>query len=192
MGKLDGKVALIAGGLGRFKKEEYEPGLSTYIVQNFITEGADVVIVDLDEKITKACVDYIGSPKVKSKACDILKDRAYETKTLETERGPKTEVIWTDNPTLELVKEIVEEYGKLDALVLNFDHYEKGRLDSVTEETYTMLREQNIELESRRKYIETVLKSVSAGVITIDSKGFVTTINTSAEKMLNIIEKNGF
>lgn len=144
MGKLDGKVALIAGGMGRFKKEKYLPGLSTAIAQNFLEEGADVVIVDLDEKVAKACEDYIGNPKCKSKPCDILKDRTSETKTLETERGPKTEVLWTDNPTLDLVKEIVEEYGKLDALVLNFDKYEKGRLDSVTEETYTALREQNI------------------------------------------------
>ncbi len=144
MGKLDGKVALIAGGLGRFKKEEYEPGLSTYIVQNFIVEGADVVIVDLDEKVAKACADYIGNPKVKAKACEILKDRLYETKVYETERGPKSEVIWTDNPTLDLVKEIVEEYGKLDAFVLNFDYYDKGRVDLVTEEIYTTLRDQNV------------------------------------------------
>jgi 3-oxoacyl-[acyl-carrier protein] reductase len=144
MGKLDGKVALIAGGLGRFKKEKYLPGLSTYIVQDFLKEGADVIIVDLDEKVTNACAKYIGNPKVKAKACDIMKDRTYETKTYETDRGPKTDVIWTDNPTLELVKEIIEEFGKLDALVVNFDYYEKGRIESVTEELYIKLREQNI------------------------------------------------
>ncbi len=144
MGKLDGKVALIAGGFGRFKKEEYKPGLSTTIAQNFVDEGADVIIVDLDENITKACVDYIGSPKVKSKACDIMKDRLYDTKTYETERGPKTDVIWTDNPALSLVKEIIEEFGKLDSLVVNFDYYEKGRIGSISEETYNLLRDQNI------------------------------------------------
>lgn len=48
------------------------------------------------------------------------------------------------------------------------------------------LREQNLEIEERRRYIEIVLKNVSAGVITIDANGFVTTINTSAEKMLAI------
>jgi len=48
------------------------------------------------------------------------------------------------------------------------------------------LREQNLEIEERRRYIEIVLKNVSAGVITIDANGFVTTINTSAEKMLGI------
>jgi len=48
------------------------------------------------------------------------------------------------------------------------------------------LQEQNVEIEARRKYMEIVLRTVSAGVITLDSSGMVTTINTSAEKMLNI------
>ena len=144
MGKLEGKVALIAGGFGRFKKDEYKPGLSTFIAQNFIDEGADVIIVDLDEKVAEACAKFLGNPKVKAKACDIMKDRTYETKTLETERGPKTEVIWKDNPALTVVNEIVEEFGKLDTLILNFDYYEKGRVGSVSEETYNMLRDRNI------------------------------------------------
>ncbi len=42
------------------------------------------------------------------------------------------------------------------------------------------------ELEQRRKYMEIVLKNVAAGVISIDEKGMVTTINTSAEEMLEI------
>jgi two-component system, NtrC family, nitrogen regulation sensor histidine kinase NtrY len=40
------------------------------------------------------------------------------------------------------------------------------------------------ELEQRKKYMEIVLKNVAAGVISIDEKGMVTTINTSAEQML--------
>lgn len=40
------------------------------------------------------------------------------------------------------------------------------------------------ELEQRRKYMEIVLKNVAAGVISIDERGNVTTINTSAEQML--------
>ncbi|MBW2296004.1 MAG: HAMP domain-containing protein [Deltaproteobacteria bacterium] len=47
-----------------------------------------------------------------------------------------------------------------------------------------MLRERNIEIEARRQYMEIVLKNVSAGVITLDAGGYITTINTSAEKML--------
>ncbi|MFZ1984497.1 MAG: ATP-binding protein [Desulfatitalea sp.] len=49
-----------------------------------------------------------------------------------------------------------------------------------------MLRGQNIEIEARRRYMEIVLKNVSAGVITLDAKGLITTFNTSAEKMLNL------
>jgi len=146
MGKLEGKVALIAGGFGRIKIDSsaYIPGLSTSIAQKFAAEGAKVVIVDLDEVITKACVRHLGIPQIKSKACDLMKDRKSNTKTMETDQGPKTDVIWTDNPALTLVNDIVEEYGKIDALVLNFDYYEKGKIDSITEEIYNTLREQNI------------------------------------------------
>jgi two-component system nitrogen regulation sensor histidine kinase NtrY len=42
------------------------------------------------------------------------------------------------------------------------------------------------ELERRKKYMEIVLKNVAAGVISIDEEGNVTTINTSAEQMLEI------
>ncbi|TWI75412.1 PAS/PAC sensor signal transduction histidine kinase [Desulfobotulus alkaliphilus] len=49
-----------------------------------------------------------------------------------------------------------------------------------------MLRQQNAEIEERRRYIETILKNVSAGVISFNSSGIVTTINPSAEKMLGL------
>ena len=49
-----------------------------------------------------------------------------------------------------------------------------------------MLKEQNIEIEEKRHYIEFVLKSVSAGVVTLGADGMVSTINKSAEKMLGI------
>ncbi len=49
-----------------------------------------------------------------------------------------------------------------------------------------MLQQQNVENEERRQYMEIVLNNVSAGVITLDSRGYVTTANKSAEKMLNL------
>jgi two-component system, NtrC family, nitrogen regulation sensor histidine kinase NtrY len=49
-----------------------------------------------------------------------------------------------------------------------------------------MLREQNIEIEARRRYMEIVLKNVSAGVVTLDAAGTIITFNTSAERMLNL------
>jgi len=48
------------------------------------------------------------------------------------------------------------------------------------------LTQQNQEIEARRQYMEIVLKNVSAGVITLDADGIVTTFNTSAERMLNL------
>jgi two-component system nitrogen regulation sensor histidine kinase NtrY len=52
--------------------------------------------------------------------------------------------------------------------------------------TTRMLRKQNIEIEEKRHYMEFVLKSVSAGVVTLDAKGRVSTINKSAERMLGL------
>jgi two-component system nitrogen regulation sensor histidine kinase NtrY len=44
----------------------------------------------------------------------------------------------------------------------------------------------NNEIESRRRYMEIVLRNVAAGVISVDREGLVTTINTSAERLLRI------
>lgn len=44
----------------------------------------------------------------------------------------------------------------------------------------------NSELEERRRYMETVLKNVTAGVISINKHGILTTVNTSAERLLQI------
>ncbi|MDP2645092.1 MAG: ATP-binding protein [Desulfobacterales bacterium] len=49
-----------------------------------------------------------------------------------------------------------------------------------------LLREQNVEIEERRRYMEIVLRNVSAGVITLGADGLVATINKSAERMLNL------
>lgn len=44
----------------------------------------------------------------------------------------------------------------------------------------------NQEIEQRRRYMEIVLRNVAAGVISVDKAGVITTINTSAEKLLSI------
>ncbi|MBW2108320.1 MAG: PAS domain-containing protein, partial [Deltaproteobacteria bacterium] len=46
------------------------------------------------------------------------------------------------------------------------------------------LKKRNIEIEQRRIYMETVLRDMSTGVISLDTRGFFTTINKAAEKML--------
>ncbi len=48
------------------------------------------------------------------------------------------------------------------------------------------LERANLDLEQRRNYTETILRNVSAGVIAVDGKGVITTINRAAEKMFGI------
>lgn len=48
------------------------------------------------------------------------------------------------------------------------------------------LQVSNLELEQRRRYMEIILKNVTAGVISVDQRGNLTTINKSAEKLLRI------
>lgn len=48
------------------------------------------------------------------------------------------------------------------------------------------LEQTNEELERRRRYMEVVLKNISAGVISVDAGSLVTTINSAAEKLLGI------
>jgi len=54
------------------------------------------------------------------------------------------------------------------------------------ERTTNDLKETNLELERRRRYMEIILKNVAAGVVSIDEKGRITTINKSAENILKI------
>jgi PAS domain S-box-containing protein len=50
------------------------------------------------------------------------------------------------------------------------------------------LKEKNLALEERRNYIETVLESLSTGVVSLDQNDCVTTINTSAVSILKLSE----
>ena len=49
-----------------------------------------------------------------------------------------------------------------------------------------MLKQQNQELEKSRQYMEIVLKNISAGVVSLDQTGQITTINKAAESMLAV------
>src|SRR6185369_17074465 len=48
------------------------------------------------------------------------------------------------------------------------------------------LSKSNQEIEGRRRYMETILRHITAGVISTNSQGIVTTINKSAERLLQI------
>ena len=52
----------------------------------------------------------------------------------------------------------------------------------------TILKEKNLALEERRNYIETVLESLTTGVVSLDQNDCVTTINTAALSILKLSE----
>ncbi len=53
-------------------------------------------------------------------------------------------------------------------------------------EAHAALQQSSQESEQRRRYTEIILQNVSAGVISLDENGKITTINRFAEKLLNI------
>ena len=57
---------------------------------------------------------------------------------------------------------------------------------AMVEEANIGLRNTNMELDQRRRYMEIVLRNVAAGVISIDGEERISTINRSAEKMFGI------
>ncbi len=60
----------------------------------------------------------------------------------------------------------------------------QGRLE--VEAANQELKESNLELDQRRNYMEIVLANVTAGVISVDRYGHLTTVNKSAENLLQL------
>jgi two-component system nitrogen regulation sensor histidine kinase NtrY len=56
--------------------------------------------------------------------------------------------------------------------------------------TNRKLVQRNEEIEQRRRYMEVVLENVATGVISVDAEGRISTINRSAENILNISAKD--
>jgi len=57
-------------------------------------------------------------------------------------------------------------------------------------ETNLELQNSNLEIDQRRRYMEIVLSNVTAGVISVNKQGVITTINKSAEKLLRLTTSN--
>ena len=73
---------------------------------------------------------------------------------------------------------LAESFNQMTAeLEENRRHIEAGAAE---------LKEKNLALEERRNYIETVLESLSTGVISLDQDDRVTTINAAAASMLRV------
>ena len=61
-----------------------------------------------------------------------------------------------------------------------------------TQQANENLKQTNIELDRRRNYIETILDSIGAGVISIDKKGRITTFNKAAERIMHLSSEDVF
>jgi two-component system nitrogen regulation sensor histidine kinase NtrY len=48
------------------------------------------------------------------------------------------------------------------------------------------LEQKNVEVEARRRYIETILERVATGVISLDASGKISTVNGAAERLLGL------
>jgi two-component system nitrogen regulation sensor histidine kinase NtrY len=113
--------------------------------------------------------------------------------------------IYLANSMTKPIQELVEATravadGNLDVHIESYSRDEIGMLvqsfNRMTEDLRSKQRDLNtsneelfrinLELEQRRRYMEIVLRNVAAGVISVDRNGVITTINTSAEKLLNI------
>ncbi|MGH9799188.1 MAG: sensor histidine kinase, partial [Blastocatellia bacterium] len=81
---------------------------------------------------------------------------------------------------------------ELAALALSFNEMtsELGENRQRLELSATELQQSNAALDERRGYIEAVLQSLSAGVISLDENGNVTTLNDAAKELLRIGEQS--
>src|SRR5205814_4743424 len=48
------------------------------------------------------------------------------------------------------------------------------------------LERKHLEVEARRRYIETILERITTGVVSIDASGAISTINSAAARLLNL------
>ncbi|HSG00291.1 MAG TPA: ATP-binding protein [Vicinamibacterales bacterium] len=73
---------------------------------------------------------------------------------------------------------LVDAFNMMAAeLQTNRERLDKSRFD---------LEQKNLEVDARRRYIETILERVATGVISLDAEGCVSTINGAASRLLGL------
>src|SRR5437667_54441 len=77
-------------------------------------------------------------------------------------------------------------HGDLDHRIEGEGEDEIGTLVTAFNRMTAELKTSRTELESRRRYLETVLANITAGVVSADAEGRVTTINRAAESLLGL------
>lgn len=77
---------------------------------------------------------------------------------------------------------------EMGQLVKSFNRmtYDLREQKYVTEKTQDHLQRMNEELDHKRQYLEIILKHITAGVLSIDSEGKVSSINSAAENLLKV------
>jgi NAD(P)-dependent dehydrogenase (short-subunit alcohol dehydrogenase family) len=88
MGKLDGRAAVITGGSG---------GIGRAAAKLFVDEGANVLLVDIEERALRSVVDALGENHASSVCADVT----------------------SDDDTQGYVKTAVERYGRIDIYLAN-------------------------------------------------------------------------
>ncbi len=96
-----------------------------------------------------------------------------------------TEAIAQGDLSVRIEAKATDEIG---TLVESFNRMTADLQGSKTkvEEANVSLRQSNLELDRRRAYIETVVDTIAAGLLSIDRQGVITTFNPSAERMLGL------
>ena len=81
-----------------------------------------------------------------------------------------------------------ETGDELGSLVESFNMMaaELGTSRERLEQSRQALERTNLEVEARRRYIETILERVATGVISLDAQGRLSTINGAAERLLGL------
>ena len=81
-----------------------------------------------------------------------------------------------------------DAFDELEGLINSFNRMtaELQENKSNIEGAQNILRQTNVELDDRRRYIETILQTIATGVISLDSSYRVRTMNRSALQMLQV------
>src|SRR5213078_4244111 len=78
-----------------------------------------------------------------------------------------------------------DEFGSL-VEAFNSMAGEVGRSRRRLERSTIDLERKHVEVEGRRRYIETILERIATGVVSIDAAGAITTINNAAARLLSL------
>ena len=135
------------------------------------------IVLSIVALLVLFCAVWLGFYLAKSISIPIKELAEGTRKVAEGELGFTIEPVADDE-----IGSLVESFNKMTRdLRISREQLELSAL---------MLQQQNVEIEEKRQYMEIVLKNVSAGVITLDANGYITTINKSAERMLGLEAKN--